>query len=478
MKKIILSTLLLVAMICNIVALTACDLFGGGATDFNELSSEAVVYDGSEVKITFSHTMGAELRTVLDEAIAEFNKLYPKITIEHNQVGSYDDVLSAIKTELTAGNQPNIAYCYSDHVASYNIAGAVLTLDNFIASKETVTRADGSTEILGLTDEQKADFIKGYYDEGASYGDGLMYTLPMSKSTEVLYYNKTFFDQNNLTVPKTWEEMEALCAKIKEIDPTCIPLGYDSEANWFITMCEQYGAPYTSASGDEHFLFNNETARNFTDMIRGWYQKGYVTTQELYGGYTSDLFIATSGKKCYMCIGSSAGAKNQKPKQDSAGNYLFEADIAPIPQKDPANPKVISQGPSLCIFKDENPQEVAASWLFVKYLTTDLMFQASFSSVSGYVPVIKSVNNDENYAKYLNDANGTSGLTALSVKKCLEQEKSYFTSPAFNGSSEARDQVGALLQTVMLMQDSDDVKQKIEAAFKEAVEKCNYNSGY
>ena len=115
-----------------------------------------------------------------------------------------------------------------------------------------------------------------------------MYTMPLSKSTEVLYYNATFFAKHNLTPPTTWNEMEELCKKIKEIDPKSIPLGYDSEANWFITMCEQYGSPYTSASGD-HFLFDNETNREFVKKFREWYQKGYLTTQKIYGAYTSGL---------------------------------------------------------------------------------------------------------------------------------------------------------------------------------------------
>ena len=207
-------------------------------------------YDGSAVTIKFYNTMGANLRTVLDQYIVEFNKMYPNITIEVTQVGNYDDVREQISTEITVGNQPHIAYCYPDHVALYNLAKAVTTLDNLINSKIEVKRADGTTEILGLTDAQKADFIEGYYNEGKQFGDGLMYTLPLSKSTEVLYYNKTVFEAKNLTVPTTWEELEATCAKIKEIDPKSIPLGYDSEANWFITMCEQYNSPYTSATGD------------------------------------------------------------------------------------------------------------------------------------------------------------------------------------------------------------------------------------
>ena len=155
-------------------------------------------YDGSEVTITFYHTMDATKRANLDAYIEEFNALYPNIHIVHSPVGGYDDVRDQISTEITTGNQPNIAYCYPDHVALYNLAQAVTQLDNLIESDITVTHADGTTEVLGLTDEQKADFVEGYYNEGKMFGDGLMYTMPMSKSTEVLYYNKTFFEANNL----------------------------------------------------------------------------------------------------------------------------------------------------------------------------------------------------------------------------------------------------------------------------------------
>ena len=431
-------------------------------------------YDGSEVTITFYHTMGSNLTTVLDAYIAEFNQLYPNIHIEYTSVGNYDDVRDQISTEITVGSQPNIAYCYPDHVALYNLAQAVETLDNLIDSDITVTRADGSTEILGLTDEQKADFIEGYYNEGMQFGDGLMYTMPLSKSTEVLYYNKTFFDENNLTVPTTWDEMEEVCAQIKAIDPNSIPLGYDSEANWFITMCEQYQSPYTSATGD-HFLFNNETNRNFVKMFREWYQKGYLTTQTLYGAYTSGLFVSTSEIKSYMSIGSSAGATYQRPTANADGTYPFEVGISTIPQVSEDNRKVISQGPSVCIFKKSNPQEVVASWLFVKFLTTNVNFQAEFSMASGYVPVLKSVSDNEVYAAFLDSADGGDYISALSAKVCLEQEDAYYTSPAFNGSSTARDQVGMLLAKCLTADDGGDVDAMIERAFQDAVDECEYS---
>ena len=473
MKKRILSVLLVAVL--AISALAGCG--GSGAT--TQAESNFTVpeggYDGSEVTITFYHTMGSNLTSVLDLYIAEFNELYPNIHVEYTSVGGYDDVREQISTEITVGNQPNIAYCYPDHVALYNLAKAVVTLDDLIASEATVTRADGSTEVLGLTEEQKNDFIAGYYNEGKQFGDGLMYTMPLSKSTEVLYYNKTFFDANGLTVPTTWDEMEAVCAQIKAIDPDSIPLGYDSEANWFITMCEQNQSPYTSATGD-HYVFNNDANKAFVKEFREWYQNGYLTTQTLYGAYTSGLFTTLEGTKSYMSIGSSAGATYQRPAAGADGSYPFEVGIATIPQVSTDNKKVISQGPSLCIFQKENPQEVIASWLFVKFLTTNVEFQAEFSMASGYVPVLKSVAENPVYAEFLANADGGKYISALSAKVCIEQESAYYTSPAFNGSSTARDQVGTLLSKCLAADDGGDVDAMINAAFEEAVEECEYNN--
>ena len=468
MKKIV-AILLLVTMLLGIGLMSGCN------KQDSVLASDFVIpeggYDGSAVTIKFYHTMGEPLRAVLDAFIVKFNEMYPNITVVHEQVGGYEDVRDQIKTELTVGNQPNIAYCYPDHVALYNVAKAVVTLDDLIASQIEVTKADGSKEILGLTAEQQADFIEGYYEEGKEFGDDKMYTLPFSKSTEVLYYNKTFFTENNLQPPKTWDEMEALCAKIKQLDPSCIPLGYDSESNWFITMCEQLGSDYTSATG-EHYLFNNDTNKQFVKRFRDWYQKEYVTTQEIYGAYTSGLFVSTTGQRSYMSIGSSAGAKHQRPQANDKGEYPFEVGITTIPQVNPDAPKVISQGPSVCIFKDANPQEVVASWLFVKYLTTSVDFQAAFADASGYVPVLKSVADHPTYKAKMEAADGFNNIAYLSAKVCMEQADAYYTSPAFNGSAKARDEVGSLIQAAFIGDASAGVDALIDKAFQDAINNC------
>ena len=473
MKKILVALLLVATLLLGCFSMAGC----GGDNKQNFELNEGATYDGSEVELTFYHTMGANLRGVLDKYILKFNELYPNIKITHSQVGSYDDVRDKIATELTVNNQPNIAYCYPDHVALYTLAGGVVTLDELISSKAEVKRADGTTETLGFTDEQIEDFIDAYYQEGKEFEGGKMHTLPLSKSTEVIYYNKTFFDKHGLKVPTTWDEMEAVCKKILEIDPDCIPLGYDSEANWFITMTEQLKTPYTSATGDR-FLFDTKENQAFVKRFAEWHNKGYVTTEEIYGSYTSGLFTnqKEGEARSYMCIGSSAGASYQRPTKDANGKYPFDVGITTIPQADASNKKVISQGPSLCIFNGTE-QEVLASFLFVKFLTTNVEFQAEFSMTSGYVPVIESVADHPVYSQFIKNANGGDNITALSAKTCLEQKDAYFVSPAFNGSSEARDQVGQLLQYCMVQyKTAKDVDAMIDKAFKDAIAECEYMS--
>ena len=180
----------------------------------------------------------------------------------------------------------------------------------------------------------------------------------------------------------------------------------------------------------QNFLFNNQQNIDFVTKFRTWYQNKWVTTEALSGGYTSALFTgnssssaegseASKGTRCYMCIGSTGGATYQQPSQTN-GKFEFEVGIASIPQVNPEAPKVISQGPSLCIFKKDNPQEVLATWLFAKFLTTDVNFQARVSMNNGYAPVIKSVQQNEVYAEFLAEAS-TENIQAYAVKVALEQ---------------------------------------------------------
>ena len=430
------------------------------------------------IEVVFYHTMGANLRPVLQKYIDAFNKDHPEITITESAIGGYDDVRDQVITELQAGKQPALAYCYPDHVATYLRSRKVVDLNEYINDPE-----------VGLTQAQISDFIAGYYAEGTQFGDtSKMYSLPFSKSTEVMYYNKTFFEKNSIAVPDHWfsegesdtTSLEYVIKKIKEIEPNSIPLGYDSEANWFITMTEQLKTPYTAAVEDVEgrFLFNDQANIDFCNKFREWALAGLMTTQQIYGGYTSGLFINDKANEngvvvhSYISIGSSAGAVHQCPAKNDDGSYPFEVGIAEIPQADKTNKKVISQGPSVCMLKQKDQAVNDAAWLFLKYLLTSPEFQAEFSMASGYVPVLKSTFEMDAYKEFLDGAsNNKEGIAALSAKICMEQEEAYFTSPAFIGSSDARDQVGQLLVSYVTAA-PEATEAELKQLFVDAFNRC------
>src|SRR5690554_3950088 len=79
----------------------------------------------SRTTVTFWHTMGKTTdpseggQALLEKFIGEFEKANPDIRVKHEAKGGYDDLASAVSKALVAGNQPSMAYSYTDHVAAY-----------------------------------------------------------------------------------------------------------------------------------------------------------------------------------------------------------------------------------------------------------------------------------------------------------------------------------------------------------------------
>jgi multiple sugar transport system substrate-binding protein len=420
------------------------------------------------VTIRFWHTMGQNIRDVLDEVITEFNEIpeYSNITIEHEQIGGYPDVRDQILKNLGTGDYANLAYCYPDHVALYNEAGISIALDDLLANEKFGL---GGSEIK-FDGPVQEDYVETFFAESRVFGDGLAYTMPFLKSTEALFYNKTFFTQHNLKVPTTWEEMWETCARIKEIDPNSTPLGYDSEANLFITLAETYGYPYTS---NLSFDFNNEGMRSLMKTFKEKYDLGYFTTENLYGSFTNTLMTDVSlNSRAYMCIGSTAGATYQANKDKA-----FETGCAAVPFAANGKAKVISQGPSLVLLNTGDDQATLASWIFTQYLNTPTV-QARFALATGYLPVTNPATEVAQYQTFLNGANGTpQGIAALSTIQAIAQTDNYFTSATFVGSSTARDQAEALFVKIMSDKTSTDLDAAIKGYFDESIEICKYQAG-
>ena len=238
------TSLSLLAGVTSLVACSSDKTEQAPSTDSNA-KQELVTTIEKPVEIEFWHAMSGTNQEAVDALVEQFNSTIGAekgITVEAVYQGAYNDLKTKTTAALKSGSAPAIAQAYPDWVAEYLQSEAVVALDDYIKDSE-----------VGIKDFD--DITQAYRDENSQYEGGKFYSLPFNKSTEVLYYNKAFFEENGLTVPTTWNEVEEVSAKIKELTGNPA-FGIDSIQNYFITMVQQFGGKYTNSlmNGPERYL--------------------------------------------------------------------------------------------------------------------------------------------------------------------------------------------------------------------------------
>lgn len=404
-------------------------------------------------------------RRVLEKAISDFEKIYPNISIEIGHYSSYPDLYKAILQNIGTNTTPNVAVAYPDHVASYlQNPSLVIRLNELMNNPKYGL---GGTEIK-FDGPSSSDLIEQYVNEGLVRADGAsyLYTLPFMRSTECLYVNKTWLDEHNIPMPTnnifSWDEIWRICRIAKNEDPDMIPLIYQSSDNMFIELVYQYGNDYTSSDGD--ILFDNYENKKMIQDLNKLYKEGLFEMKATTGIYPGDRF--NIGRTIFG-VDSSAGATWMGPDSPLGAEGLesFEVVTTTIPQVDVNNPLVVSQGPSLCVFNKENPQEVLASWIFLQFLLTNDV-QIGFAKTEGYSPVTKTAINSKEFQDFLASPD-TYYVQRDAILNVMEFKNHTFTAPAFNGSALVRDAVGKIINKA-----ASNAKLDINEIFKKAVADC------
>ncbi len=440
------------------VALTAlCGCHGSRGLDPFEIPAE---FDTSrQYAITFwaKNDTNKAQTAVYEQAIADFEALYPNIPANLRLYTDYGRIYNDVITNIATQTTPNVCITYPDHIATYMTGtNVVVPLDDLFADARyglggSELRFDGPTQ-----DQIVPEFL------GECVIEGTHYALPFMRSTEACYVNRTFVEKLGYTLPETltwdfvWEVSEAAMAK--NADGTfavngqnvLIPFIYKSTDNMMISMLRQKGAGYSTADG-EIAIFNDTTEALLTE-ISTHAGTGAFSTFKI-SSYPANFLNAG---QCIFAIDSTAGATwmgTDAPLSDiSAENLVrFETEVMMIPQFDPANPAMISQGPSVCIFNRGDPQEVLASWLFTQFLLTDSV-QLGYAGTEGYVPVTAKAQGTAAYQDYLarggedNDAHYDVKIKA--ARLLLDNTAHTFVTPVFNGSASLRDAAGQLIENV------------------------------
>lgn len=392
---------------------------------------------------------------IYEKAISDFERIYPNITVNLRLYTDYGKIYNDVITNIATGTTPNVCITYPDHIATY-LTGAnqVVSLDELIADDEYGL---GGSKV-GFDSPAPDEIIPDFLEECVI--DGHYYAMPYMRSTEACYVNKDYVEKLGYTLPDiltwdfVWEVSEAAMAQDEEGNyivngqKVLIPFIYKSTDNMMIQMLRQKDVGYSTDAGD--ILLFNDTTGELLKTIAEHARTGAFSTFKI-SSYPANFLDAG---QCIFAIDSTAGATwmgTDAPLSDISEDKIvrFDTEVMTVPQFDTNNPRMISQGPSVCIFNKEDPQEVVASWLFVQYLLTNDV-QIAYSETEGYVPVTYKAMESKEYQDYLAAAGEDDDLhydvKIKAARLMLDNVDHTFVTPVFVGSTSLRDAAGQLIE--------------------------------
>jgi raffinose/stachyose/melibiose transport system substrate-binding protein len=149
-----------------------------------------------------------------DYAVAELAKAYPHVTLELD-VQAQDDG-AKLQTYAATGNLPDIFQVGAAQIETFKESGNIMILDDFAIS----------TGFLDLAHPNASSIIYN--------ADGHIYAFPYAGNELVMwYYNKAIFDQFNVKVPETMEELKTAIATFQANN--IIPMSIFAKEKWITT---------------------------------------------------------------------------------------------------------------------------------------------------------------------------------------------------------------------------------------------------
>ncbi len=456
--------------------LGACGSQGNNSSSHQ--NGEDVGLIKEDVSIEFLCLTDSHYQSELERMINEFKEIEPHVTVNLTNppaAGNYTVLEKTVVSGFFKEEYPDIVQCYPDNAVQYIDRGYAIKMDDYL-----------NNETYGLK-EEKDDYIASFLEEGSHYQIEGTYSLPFCKSTELMYYNadallnidlSTIDPDINKGKPLdedylnnlTWDEIfDKLCPALKTYnathniyieDETTGIFTCDSDENFFITLAEQYGYGYTSkkADGKGSIDYNNDGMKSLMKKLKTAKDNGYLQTRGSYGDYVSSLFTS---KRALFTVSSTAGLE-----YNFDSNNPFLVGVAKLPQGTNESYTSINQGPSVCFLDHHNDNRALASYLFWKHITNAANC-ATWAVKTGYMGIRKSTFESEEYlnrlvvdeAKYSEDKYSDllyDKAVSANLQMISKVSSLTFDTAVFRGSSNARTNVGLLLQTCLKNEDLDN----------------------
>jgi fructooligosaccharide transport system substrate-binding protein len=359
--------------------LTLIILFGIVGFGFFTLSGKSPDKEKptKQVELTFLRNLAnPAFNQAYEEMVAAFEATHPNIKINMQSMHWGSEYELRLRTELAAGNHPDIMAIDSPNLALYANSGSLLSIDSYM-------KEEGNIE----------DIPQGVL-KGLTYKDEI-YLAPIVESSIALFYNMNIFRDAGIPFPSgnpenplTWNEVLEIAKKINNPEKGVIGLdpaqGFnvgEGPAYFKMPILWQFGADVISPDGStaEGYL-NSKEALEALQFYQDLYFKHRVATVEM------PSTPLETDKLGMTVLGSWAISELQR----TPGFVLGEDfGVAPLPKG--LHQVVPNGGWALGISsKTKHPEE---AWEFVKFATG---YEGSklFVEISGDLPARYSVAKD------------------------------------------------------------------------------------
>lgn len=336
--------------------------------------STALTSDG-RVRVTFWHGMESGVNNrVLQAKIDEFNRRHPDVYVDAQIYGSADQLGPKLDAAVAGRTPPDLLWWAPAYFPKYADAGALESLDAFLASDTTFDRSD------------VYDFL---WEEGTFQGH--VYVTPFSANDLAVYYNKRMFaDAGIERPPETWAEFHDVARRLTHDGVTGfqVPVGTSEWTVWTWECFLWQAGGRLLAPDQRSAAFDSEAGVAALDLWRAMLADGSAVFSETDAGYKTDAFLA--GRVAMTINGPWNYASLVEQDQVEFGAF-------PLPRNETAATNI--GGESLFLFKS-NPRTERAAWEFMKFVMSP-DFQVDWSIETGYLPVSKSAAADPRYRAFL-----------------------------------------------------------------------------
>ncbi|SMF87714.1 raffinose/stachyose/melibiose transport system substrate-binding protein [Paenibacillus uliginis N3/975] len=367
------------ALLMSLLLVTSAFVSGCGADKEPAKGSEGTPEAGNEpFEMTIRHTQVGDSKkfrlALLQDVVKKTEAAVPGLKLNLDGVDSEVNRKEKLRGEMASGKPPEIFDVFgSPDAGVYAKEGLMLDITPIV-------------DELGIKD--KFTTLDPFTHDGKLYG------LPIGGNIEGFFYNKEYFEQKGLSVPKTLAELEKIAETIKADGK--IPFAQSSKDAWIPLMTTNNLWAYYAGPEITYGFKTGESKWTDPKVVEGvkkhqeWVQKGYYKKGELGFEYADMRNQIISGEAIMMMDGSWATSVFRDPEQ--AGDMVGKIGFFNLPPVNEGDPVVVMQdannGYGFSASIKDDPRKMQAVKELIKNMWTDEM-QLRGLKEDGVLPAMK-----------------------------------------------------------------------------------------